>query len=298
MSTSPSILQSRNDDQASRVASILKPSPQMYQPPEAQDAQAAAAPPAHQGFWGKLGSALTKAAPYFEPVAAHLAAAAGNYNPLINMQNQRQRQFENQRESALTQNTLNTGAQERQFRQLGIDNYESPAQQRAAQVTQAGQLEDVRNLHAPEKDIVTPGEGGGAVYVENVYDPATGQRVTRPKMQTTQVPNPALAPYQSPDSAAKPNYVQDWPAGAPPTMPKTVPQQSQLRALPKTAGAPQTEPTKILRTARRECRESEISKARSARCNTTAPLCRALAGRWCSQLVSVGPSKCMTMQSR
>src|SRR6266404_5027771 len=199
--------------------------------------QVGSQPSAGGGLFSKIGAALKNIGPYIVPAANRLAAAAGNYGPLEEEHRQRQEALTAQLASSNLQNPeLN-----RQLLTKQIANVRSPEETAAAGVEQAGKLEDVKVLHGPSTNIISPIEGGGARYVENTYDPATGQRVNRPKMMTEQVPNPALAPY-APD-APKPNYVQDWNAGPPPTMPKTVPQTSEVPAMLKASGAPVVEPT-------------------------------------------------------
>jgi len=216
---------------------MTSPSPLIDASPQQQQVAA----PQQSGFFGRIGRALKAAAPYIQPIADRLAAAFGNSEPLERELQQRRDLLQQQ----LAQSTMETANLNRQRLSQEVQNYESPAQQRAALLQQTGALEDVRNLHAAPKDIVSPTEGGGAGYVEEAYDPATNARITRPKMMTTQTPNPDLEPYKQAAAGNPPNYVQDWNAGPPPTMPNTVPQQSQVMALPKSSGGPQTEPTKI-----------------------------------------------------
>lgn len=183
-------------------------------------------PPQQRGLFSRIGAVLKTIAPYVQPVADRLAAAAGNYAP---MELERQ-QREDALKQSLTQSQLQNQDLTRQLTQKQLDNYQTPDQQRAAAVTQAGALEDIRNLHAPEKDINTP-QG----LVGESYDPTANRRVLRPRMMTTQVPNPALQPYKDAAAGNPPNLVMDWNAGPPPTMPATVPQeyQIQLAAAPR-----------------------------------------------------------------
>lgn len=185
------------------------------------------------GALRKIGSFIKSALPYIAPIAARLAATAGNRTALEDEYHQH---AESLAQDQLAASREHQGLQN-QLARVQLANIRSPEQQATAALTQAGALEDVKNLHAPGKDTT---EAGGGV-LEDVYDPALRKRVTRPKMMTTEVPNPELVPYAP--GAPKPNFVQDWNAGPPPTIPKTVPQESQVRAIQKaTHGQPVWDP--------------------------------------------------------
>lgn len=199
-----------------------------------------------QGPFGKIGAFLKQVMPYVTPVANRLAAAAGNYGPIELEHQQRedalkQSQFGLQQQ--LQQSTLQNQDLQRQLttHQIALSTPGSPeyAAKQQGDVTQAAAIEDARNLHAPPKDSVAQvPSGGGQGYYEEAYDPTQGKRVTTPKMVTTQVPNPERQPYADVAAGGKPpNLVQDWNAGPPPTMPATVPQQSQMMALQKPLNA-------------------------------------------------------------
>ncbi len=198
-------------------------------------------PNPNPGFFSRIGAFLKTAAPYIQPIADRLAAAAGNYAPMELERQQREDALRQQ----LTQSQLQNQDLSRQLTQKQIDNYETPEQQRAAAVTQAGALERVRNENAPPTDLVAPTDDGGYGHYSRSFNQQTGQWDVKPTMVTRQVPNPALDPYKAAAAGNPPNLVQDWNAGPPPTMPATVPQQTQLPAMPKTSGAPQTEPSKL-----------------------------------------------------
>lgn len=181
------------------------------------------------GFFSKIGHAIKTFAPYIAPIANRLAATFGNGASLEAEYRDKEmalRQGHEQMAQQLNQLQLENANLNRQLLQKQVENYRTPEQTAAAALTQAGALEDVKNLHAAGKDTTTAGGG----IVEDVYDPTTKQRVTRPKMMTTQAPNPALAPYAP--GAPKPDLVTDWNAGPPPTMPKTVPHEEQIHAQP------------------------------------------------------------------
>jgi hypothetical protein len=64
------------------------------------------APAQSPGIFARIGSALQKAAPYFQPIADHLAAAFGNYGPLEN--DQRQQALQASQAQSQRQGLLNT----------------------------------------------------------------------------------------------------------------------------------------------------------------------------------------------
>src|SRR6266550_4525652 len=104
------------------------------------------------GFFSRLGAGLKQIMPYVTPIANRLAAAAGNYGPLELEQQQRQENMQQQLQRSQLANQDLT----RQLTQKNLDNYRTPEQIAASQLTQAGALEDVKNLHGPSKDIVSP----------------------------------------------------------------------------------------------------------------------------------------------
>lgn len=181
------------------------------------DGGADSRPPQGSGFFSKIGHVIKTIAPYIGPVANRLAAAFGNDAPLERELQQRRDLLQQQ----LANSQMDTANLNRQFLQKRLGDYETPTQERAAAVTQAGAIRDIDVLHGVAKDINTP-QG----LVEESYDPATNRRTLRPKMMTTQVPNPDLAPYAP--GAPKPNFVMDW-NQPPATMPRTVPQESQIQ---------------------------------------------------------------------
>ena len=79
------------------------------------------------GFFSKIGAVLKTIAPYIQPVADHLAAVAGNYEPLELARQQRQDALQQQlRQSQMANQDLT-----RQLTQQQIDNYQTPDQQSA-----------------------------------------------------------------------------------------------------------------------------------------------------------------------
>src|ERR1700722_802358 len=80
-----------------------------------------------QGFFSKIGAVLKTIAPYIQPVADHLAAAAGNYEPLELARQQRQDALQQQ----LQQSQMANQDLTRQLTQRQIDNYQTPDQQSA-----------------------------------------------------------------------------------------------------------------------------------------------------------------------
>lgn len=185
---------------------------------------------AKSGFFANIGKFLKENSGAIADIGNQLAAAGGNYAP---MQIAHQAKMD-ALHAQLQQSEMSNQALNRQLLQFKVNNQRTPEQEAAAQLQQAGALEDVRNLHAPGKDTNTP-EG----VVENVYDPSVNPkaRINRPKMMTSQVPNPAIpaqeatrqafAGLQSPDNPIPPPVL--------PAVPSTVPLQSrvQLAAPPK-----------------------------------------------------------------
>jgi len=112
-------------------------------------------PPQQRGFFSKIGQFLKTAAPYIQPIVDRLAAAAGNYAPLELARQQREdalRQSQFGLQQQLQQSQPQNQDLTRQLTQKQIDNYQTPAQQQALAVTQAGALERVRNENAPPTD--------------------------------------------------------------------------------------------------------------------------------------------------
>ncbi len=217
-------------------------------------------PPLQRGFFSRIGAFLKTAAPYIAPIADRLAAAAGNYAPMEAERQQREDALRQQ----LTQSTLQNQDLTRQLTQKQLDNYQTPAQQQAAAVAQAGALERVRNENAPPTDIVAPMDDGSYGHYSRSFNQQTGQWEVKPTMVTRQVPNPAVAAQQAtagaiadmgrqaaipsgpigpPNPLAMPSPAATAPPPVMPPLSPTVPQQSQLSAMPKTSGAPQTQPT-------------------------------------------------------
>lgn len=196
-----------------------------------------------QGAFGKIGAFLKQVMPYVTPVANRLAAAAGNYGPIELEHQQREQQMEQSRltlAQQLQQSTLQNQDLQRQVtqHQLALSTPGSPeyTASQEASVKHAGDIADVNALHAPSHDTIVANESGQPGYVTSEYDKATNTRVTHPKMITSQVPNPDRQAYADVVAGgAPPNLVQDWNAGPPPTMPATVPKQTQAFA-PNTVG--------------------------------------------------------------
>jgi hypothetical protein len=160
------------------------------------------------GFFSKIGAFLKTAAPYFQPIADRLAAAAGNYQP---MELERQQREDALRQS-LTQSQLQNQSLTRQLTQKQIDNYQTPEQQSQTAL-------NLRRQETPSQYV----SAGGQVGVAD-YDPTmnAGKGGYAPR-QVTEA-NPDLAAQQS--SLA--NFRRDNPdvaggfAAPPPPMPPTV----------------------------------------------------------------------------
>jgi hypothetical protein len=190
-------------------------------------------------------SVWSRIATYVPAIAAHLAAAAGNYTPLDQMDRQNAMQLrwqELNNQSQLLNSNLQTADLARKREQQQLDNFQTPAQQQAQEIDTAGKLAGIREQYAEPKLITGPTDSGQLGYFKQDFDPTTKQWNISPAQVTKQVPNPALAPYNEPASAPKPNYVTDWSAGPPADMPKTVAQRSQLLAMPKSSGGLVIEP--------------------------------------------------------
>jgi hypothetical protein len=227
-----------------------------------------------KGFFQNIGSFLRQNSGAIADIGNQLAAAGGNYRPMMLAHQDKELRLQQDAQATraqLAQSEMQNQALTRQLTQKQLDNYRTPEQIAAANVTQAGALEDVKNLHGPEKDTAVPlGPGEGYGYMQDVYDPSTGQRVTRPKMVTNQVPNPAIGAQtaqagtisgmrsdaqppttvpggQGPVAPLGPLSTPSPAASAPPPimppLPPTVPQQSQMMASPKGSNSPHIERT-------------------------------------------------------
>jgi hypothetical protein len=157
-------------------------------PPQAPQPQAAA--PQQRGFFGKIGTVIKNIAPYIGPIADSLAAAGGNYAPM----EMRHQQREDSLRQLLAQSQIESASLNRKMLQQQYENYESPAQQRAAAVTQAGALEQARAANAPPTETTSTMPDNQVGRFSKKYNPATGDFDIRPEMATQQVPNPTQAP--------------------------------------------------------------------------------------------------------
>lgn len=149
-------------------------------------------------------------------IANRLAAAFGNYAPLH--EEQRQQQLKMQQDTAASENAvrgsqLQTNALTRQHLQQTIDNTRTPEQEADLQL---GTQKKLHALKPPESEIDTDSSGN---LIRNEFNSDTQKWSPR----THEVPNPALDQYNNP-SAPKPNYVQDWNAPPPSSIPKTIPE--------------------------------------------------------------------------
>jgi hypothetical protein len=89
-------------------------------------------PNSNPGFFSRIGAFLKTAAPYIQPIADFLAAAAGNYEPMEEERRQREdalKQSQFRLQSQLQQSTLQNQDLQRQLTQKQLDNYPSPEQQ-------------------------------------------------------------------------------------------------------------------------------------------------------------------------
>lgn len=186
------------------------------------------------GVFQKIGLALPS-------IANRLAAAFGNYGPLHEEQRQQQLGMQQQ----LQNSTLQDQALNRQHLQQQIDNYQTPAQQDARALTNAGALEKQRNALAPPTDVVAPMPEGGMGHYNRSYNAQSGQWETNPTMVNQQLPNPARQAFDAGQQAQ-----ETMRASAPPTMPaigggpgpatppsETISQPRQLPALSKPTGS-------------------------------------------------------------
>jgi hypothetical protein len=207
-------------------------------------------PPQQGGFFSRIGAFLKTAAPYIQPIADRLAAAAGNYAPMELERQQREdalRQSQFQLQSQLQQSQLQNQDLQRQLTQKQLENYQTPAQVAQAQLDQQTKLHQMETDFTPPKDIVAPMDTGGMGHYSQTsrWNPNTQQMETNtvPTMVTRQVPNPTQAMVPSPPPSVGP------PAPPMPTIPPpvggeyllkppgTVPQQLQLPAMTKPQGS-------------------------------------------------------------
>ena len=82
-------------------------------------------------YTARIGQFLKTAAPYIQPIADRLAAAAGNYAPMEAERQQREdmlKQSQFQLQSQLQQSQLQNQDLQRQLTQKQIDNHQTPAQ--------------------------------------------------------------------------------------------------------------------------------------------------------------------------
>jgi hypothetical protein len=139
--------------------------------------------PAQQGgFFSRIGAFLKTAAPYIQPIADRLAAAAGNYAPMELERQQREdalRQSQFQLQSQLQQSQLQNQDLQRQLTQKQLENYQTPEQ--AAQTTV-----NVKRAETPTTYAADNGQVGIA--------DTDLKGVTSPRMVT--LPNPAYAQQQ------------------------------------------------------------------------------------------------------
>ena len=198
-------------------------------PDQTQQPQAA---PQQGGFFSRLGAGLKQVMPYITPIANRLAAAAGNYGPLELEHQQKElelQQAHQKTQDALAQSQMQNQELNRQLLQKQIENVRTPEQTAAAQLEQAGKLEEQKNINAPPTDVVAPMEGGGMGHYNRTFNPVTKQWETKPTMiPSAPRTNPAYGPV---------------PMTLPPTAAGTAPQAPQYN--PMTGGTEQLPPTSV-----------------------------------------------------
>jgi hypothetical protein len=147
------------------------------------------APNSNPGFFSKIGAFLKTAAPYIQPIADRLAAAAGNYQPIELERQEREdalRQSQFQLQSHLQQSQLANQDLTRQLTQKQLDNYQTPAQVAQSQLDQQTKLRQLETDFTPPKDIVAPMESGGMGHYSQTsrWNPNTqSQRWSRAKFR-------------------------------------------------------------------------------------------------------------------
>lgn len=115
-------------------------------------------PNANPGFFSRIGQFLKTAAPYKQPIADRLAAAAGNYAPMEAERQQREdalKQSQFQLQSQLQQSQLQNQDLQRQLTQKQIDNYQTPDQQ-------AQRTIDIRRAETPTTYQTDEGQTGAS----------------------------------------------------------------------------------------------------------------------------------------
>src|ERR1700680_4398315 len=120
------------------------PNPMMSGSPGGEPVANLQQPPQPGGFFSKIGAVLKTIAPYIQPIADRLAAAAGNYAPMELERQQREdalRQSQFQLQSQLQQSQMANQDLTRQLTQKQIDNYQTPAQTAQANLDYQRQLE-------------------------------------------------------------------------------------------------------------------------------------------------------------
>jgi hypothetical protein len=179
-----------------------KMTPLIPAPPASQPASPAAADPTQssslasgvKGLFGKIGAGLKAALPYLPSIANHLAAAAGNYGPLEEQHQEEELALRQQNaglQRDLAQSTLQTQELNRKQTQLGIDNYENPAQRDAREIAKANT--ENRNSLTNANEL-----GAGQIVASPLPTGGYGQFRVRgnnaePIMTHSQVPNPTQA---------------------------------------------------------------------------------------------------------
>lgn len=194
-----------------------------------------AKPPGKMGkVFGGIGSFLKENSGAIADIGNQLAAAGGNYRPMMLAHQDREYQLQ----KSLNDSQLQNQELSRQLTRIQIANERTPEQKAKIASQQAGDTEAA--IEANKTTIGTeaqPGGGYGAVRIQGTN--------AQPIMSHHQVPNPDRQVYS--DVAAggtPPNMVQDWNKGAPPTMPATVDEAHQMQVMPKgiTKSAPLRQP--------------------------------------------------------
>jgi hypothetical protein len=189
-----------------------------------------AAPSPAPSIWSRI-------ATYLPAVAAHLAAAAGNYTPLDQLNRQyaiSQRWDELRNQHDLLNSNLQTADLARQREQKELDTFQSPEQKQAMSIDTAGKLGGIHEQYAEPKLITGPTEGGQLGYFQQDFDPNSKQWNITPAMVTKQVPNPTQAP-----GADMPAPIGGQPLLKPAG---TIAARQQLMAMPKPSGGLVVEP--------------------------------------------------------
>jgi len=164
-----------------------------------------------QGFFSKIGAVLKTIAPYIQPVADHLAAAAGNYEPLELARQQRQDALQQQ----LQQSQMANQDLTRQLTQRQIDNYQTPDQQSARALA----------LSRAEKSTTYQTDDGQIGIADTDLKGVTSPR-------TVNVPNPEIGLTQDRNA----NFNRTFPGGALPMAPPPMPPVQRPATMPQQVG--------------------------------------------------------------